>query len=374
MNPRTTPRLSRRELSLLAAAAALAPATVRAEPPTPVIIAEGGSSESQIEDTRGALDLAISEGCDFLQVNVTPSKDGALVARRDSELSATTNVATITAFADRKTTKNIAGENVSGWFAEDFTLEELKTLACRERNPDLKPQLAKLNDKSPILTLVEVLDIARAGCVRTARTIGVCPRLVRARDFDDLGIPVEERLAAVLATAGYVAPAAAIWVEAREPATLRAFGRLSRVRLMQLVEVGDAKAMTASEALTDIKAYAQAIGPDQDLVFDPAAAVFPAPTTLVLDAKSAGLMVISRTARSENRFLPQALRKGDRRAKDFDRQHGDVDKLLFSLFANGVDGVSTDVPAQAVRARASAIAAIARAKAKAAAKAGATTD
>src|SRR5512135_2838429 len=118
--------LSRRELSLLAGAAALAPIVADAEPPTPVIIAEGGAAEERIEDTRSALDLAITQGCDFLQVNVAPAKDGTLIARRDSELSATTNVAQLPAFADRRTTKMIDGQSVSGWFCEDFAVQELK--------------------------------------------------------------------------------------------------------------------------------------------------------------------------------------------------------------------------------------------------------
>src|SRR5579864_2884319 len=354
--------LSRRELSLLAGAAALAPALARAEPPAPMIIAEGGAAEERIEDTRSALDLAINEGCDFLQVNVVPAKDGTLIARRDNELSSTTNVASLPAFADRKTAKTVDGQSITGWFCEDFSVEELKTLACRERQPQLRPQLAKLDGKEPLLTLAEVLDIARAGCVRTARTIGVCPRLVRWKYFADAGLPVDERLASVLTTAGYVAPAAAIWAQASEPGALKAFARLSRVRLMQLIDADAAKEMTTSEGLTDIKAYAQAIGPDQDLIFDPSAAAFPAPTTLVMDAKSAGLLVFSRTARGENSFLPAPLRKGDRRSKTFDAQRGDVDRLLVGLFANGVDGVSTDLPAEAVRARAAAIAAIAKAK------------
>src|SRR5579863_5422797 len=98
-------RLSRRELALLAGAAALAPGAALAEPLAPVIIAEGGAAEERIEDTRTALELAITEGCDFLQVNVVPTKDGALIARRDNELSATTNIEALLGFADRKTTK-----------------------------------------------------------------------------------------------------------------------------------------------------------------------------------------------------------------------------------------------------------------------------
>src|SRR5579863_6431643 len=102
--------LSRRELALLAGAAVLAPGATLAQPLAPVIIAEGGAAEERIEDTRSALELAITEGCDLLQVNVVPTKDGALIARRGNELSATTNVAALPGFADRKTTKTVDGQ------------------------------------------------------------------------------------------------------------------------------------------------------------------------------------------------------------------------------------------------------------------------
>src|SRR5208283_830053 len=99
---------------------------------------------------------------------------------------------------------------VQGWFAEDFTLAELKTLFSRERLSAMRPQNLKYNGKEPILTLAEVLQVARDGCVRTARTVGVCPRLMRVGYFAELNLTVDERLAQELTTEGYVAPAAAI--------------------------------------------------------------------------------------------------------------------------------------------------------------------
>src|ERR1700761_320211 len=124
--------LSRRDFTLLAAAGVandLAARTARGDVPIAAIVAEGGAAEERIEDTRSALDLAINQGCDFIQVNLVPTKEGSLVARRDSELSASTNVAERPDFADRKTTKTIDdGAPVEGWFAEDFSLAELQTL------------------------------------------------------------------------------------------------------------------------------------------------------------------------------------------------------------------------------------------------------
>jgi glycerophosphoryl diester phosphodiesterase len=366
-------RLSRRDFALLAAAAGFAPTAARAAPPVPLIIAEGGAPEERIEDTRPALDLAIAEGADLIQVNLVPSKDGLLVARRDNDISASTDVSARPEFAERKTSKTIDGATIDGWFAEDFTLAELKTLYCRERLPAMRPQNLKYNGKEPILSLPEVLQLARTGSVRTARTIGVCLRMLHPKYFEGQDLAIEDRLAAELSLEGYIAAAAAVWVQAAEPDSLKAFGRLSPLRRMQLIETGDAPAgapdvthagMTTQGGLAEVRTHAEAIAPDQALLFDALAAIFPAPTTLALDAHDAGLQVFSRTARIENAFLPPALRKGDKKSPAFPSGHGDVDKLMLSLFLGGVDGVATDLPATAVKARAAAIQAIERRAAK----------
>jgi glycerophosphoryl diester phosphodiesterase len=353
--------LTRRDFGLLAAAAGLFAGPVFADVPMAAIVAEGGAAEERIEDTRSALDLAINQGCDFVQVNLVASKEGALVARRDNELSAGTDVASRPDFADRKTTKTIDGAGVTGWFAEDFTLAELQSLFCREAHPELRPQNAKLGGKEPILTLGEVLQIARAGCVRTARTVGVCARLMHTAWYDSQGLDVIGRLANDLGTAGYASPAAAVWMQASESDALRAFGKLSRVRRMQLIEPGDGAQMTTSAALADIRAYAEAIGPHQDLLLDPTAAAFPAPTTLAMDAHNAGLRVFSRTVRPQNQFLPPALRRGDKRSAS---QRGDSDKLLVALFADQLDGVCTDLISDAANARKAVADAVAQGHAK----------
>jgi glycerophosphoryl diester phosphodiesterase len=359
--------LSRRDFAVLAAAGVAAQSWVGpafADVAAAAIVAEGGAAEERIEDTRSALDLAINQGCDFVQVNLVASKEGALVARRDNELSAGTNVASRPDFADRKTTKTIDGAEVTGWFAEDFTLAELQSLFCREAHPELRPQNVKLDGKEPLLTLGDALQIARAGCVRTARTVGVCARIIHSGWYDSQGLDVIGRLASDLGTAGYASPAAAVWVQASEPDALRAFGKLSRVRRMQLIEPADGAQMTTSASLGDIHVYAEAIGPHQDLLLDPTAAMFPAPTTLALDAHNAGLKVFSRTVRPQNQFLPPALRRGDKRAASSPSQRGDSDKLLGALFADQLDGVCTDLISDAAKARKGAAEAIAQGRGK----------
>ena len=356
--------LTRREFALAAAATGLAAGPAFADDRQPAIIAEGGAAEERIEDTRPALDLAINQGCDFIQVNLVPTKEGSLVARRDCELSASTDVATRPEFADRKTTKTIDGAPVTGWFAEDFSLAELQTLFCREARPELRPQNVRLGGKEPILTLPQVLQIARDGCIRTGRTVGVCARPMRVGYFENQGVDVVGRLANELSSEGYVASAAAVWMQASEPEALRSFGALSPVRRMLILEAGasDIGQMTTAAGLGDIRGYAEAIGADQDLLIDPDAATFPAPTTLALDAHAAGLKVFSRTARGENAFLPQALRQGDQRSRSFPAERGDVGKLLVALFADRLDGVATDLPQDAGRARGAVMEALRRAR------------
>ena len=319
----------------------------------PAIIAEGGAAEERIVDTRSAFQLAIQQGCDFLQATLVPTKEGALIARRTAELSATTDVAARPEFAGRKTSKQIAGQSLDGWFAEDFTLAEIATLTAREPDPAAHPQNARLNGKEPVRSLPDVLQIARDGCVRTGRTIGVCARLAHPARYAALGLDVVGRLADELNTEGYVAPAAAIWAQCDEADALRAFGRLSRVRRMLLIDAGqpDAAAMTTTSGLGDIKAFAEAIGPDPALLIDPAAATFPAPTTLALDAHNAGLAVFARSVWAQNAALPPALRRGDPHSTAYPNERGDVGKLLVALFADRVDGVATDLSAEAARAR-----------------------
>jgi len=263
------------------------------------------------------------------------------VARRSSELSQSTDVSIRPEFADRRSSKVLDGGSVTGWFSEDFTLAELQTLNCREAQPDIRPQNVALNGKEPVLALSDVLSIARAGCVRAARTIGVCVALVRPTYYQGVGLDVVQRLADELGSEGYISAAAAIWTQALEPEALAAFAKLSPVRRMLLVGSGqppDASALAAAGSV------AHAISAEQDLLISSDATL--SPTPLAGQAHAAGLRVFSRTARGENAFLPPSLRRGDAPAA-----RGDARKLIAALFAAGVDGLATDIPAEAARAR-----------------------
>ena len=362
--------MTRRHLTALAAASALAPGLAHAEPKRPLVIAHRGASGERPEETRLAYELAIDEGADFIEPDLVPTQDGILVARHENEISATTDVASHPEFAARRTSKIIDGKPINGWFTEDFTLAELKTLMCRERLPQLRPNSAKFDGQSPILTFQEVIDIARAGSVRTGRVVGVYPEMKHPTYFASIGLPLEERLAEAVRTNGYNSPAAAVFVQCFETGALKTFGRLSRARRVMLLDSEGGPAdqpdvkfadMITPDGLKAVRTYAEAIGPNQGLVLDLEAEPFPAMTPLVTNAHAAGLLVHSWTARQENYFLPKRLQKGDPKRPDFPRKSGDIHGLLMALYMTRLDGVFSDFPALAFKARDDAMAQMAKA-------------
>jgi glycerophosphoryl diester phosphodiesterase len=350
--------------SVLATAAMLAAAAlpVLAAPrqKRPLVIAHRGASGERPEESRLAYELAIDEGADFIEPDLVATRDGHLVARHENGIGGTTDVGSRPDFAARKAAKVIDGQSITGWFTEDFTLAELKTLRCRERLPQLRPASAAFDGQAPILTFEEVVAIARAGSKRTGRTIGVYPEMKHAAYFAGVGLPLEHRLADLLRTLGLNTATSPVFVQCFEVGPLKTFARLSPVRRVQLIDSEGGPAdlpavryadMITPDGLKAIRTYADAIGPDQHLVLDMAAEPKPLATSLVANAHAAGLAVHSWTARRENYFLPKSLQRGDPASPGFPRQAGDVDALLRALFATGIDGVFSDFPALAFKAR-----------------------
>ena len=351
------------------AAASLAAGPAGAQTTKPLVIAEGGAAQERILDTRAAFDLAMTEGCDVIQASFAPTKEGVLIARRNFDLAADTDVAARPEFAARKTTKAYNGDSVTGWFSEDFTLAELQTLTCREPDPAANPRNVRYNGKEAPLSLAEVLKVARDGCVRTSRTIGVCVRLLRTDYYAGLGFDVVQHLATDLGIEGYRSAAAAIWMQCAEPEALMAFGKLSPVRRMLVLTgrgdmAGKASQMLDAAGLTAIRAYAEGIAPDQDLLINLAAARTPTPFSVAADAHKAGLVVFGR-ATVASPHLPPSMRDEDYRSASFRSGDGDLDKLLVALYAAGADGVGSDLPGPAVKARDAVLEALARQRAKA---------
>ena len=307
--------VTRREFSALSFAAALAAGPARAQSGTPLVIARGGPDEGAPRATRGAYELAIRAGADFIYADFVATKDGALIARPDNELSASTDVASLPEFAGRRTTKTIDGAQRSGWFCEDFTLAEIKTLVCVEAGA----RHGRSDSKPAVLSFQDVTDIARAGSVRAARVVGVYAGLVRPAYFTGLNLALEPLIAAAIEKAGYNSAAAAMFVASLDAAALKTLAGLTRARRVQRMSgaAGDGDAAW----LAGVHAYAQAVAPDAALLT----------SGFCRKAHAAGLVVHAWAA-------PE-----------------DSERVKVAAFAAGADGVCAEFARAAVRARGAAM-------------------
>lgn len=326
----------------------------------PLVIAHRGASGYRPEHTLEAYRLAIAMGADYVEPDLVSTKDGVLVARHENEISGTTDVAAHPEFAARKTTKVIDGSAVTGWFTEDFTLRELKTLRAKERLPQVRPGNTVHDGRYEIPTLQEVIDLVKAESRRHHRTIGIAPETKHPTYFDSIGLPFDAPLVRTLRRNGLDRANAKVVVQSFETTNLRRLDRLTRVPLAQLVDGAGApydlkaagKATTYADLVTkaglaDIASYADWVAPAKNLVLprDTAGAIG-APSTVVADAHRAGLRVVVWTLRAENQFLPANLRRGtDPNA------HGDLAGETRAFLDAGVDAVFSDHPDVAVTAR-----------------------
>jgi glycerophosphoryl diester phosphodiesterase len=319
------------------------------------VIAHRGASGERPEHTLEAYALAIEQGADWIEPDLVITRDGVLVARHENEISGTTDVASRPEFAGRRTVKVIDGQSVAGWFVEDFTLAELKTLRARERLPQLRRESAAHDGRFQIATLDEIAALVLDRRGKLLRPIGIVAELKHAAYFDSIGLPLDRPLLAALDGA-FGADKALVMIESFEPGILRRLNRATNVKLVQLLadEGGPAdsskltyKSMATPEGLARIRDYADGIGAAKALIIPrrPGGASLP-PTTLVEDAREAGLFVFVWTFRSENQFLPTELQRGDDPAA-----HGDAAAEYRAFYKLGVAGVFSDFPAQAVRAR-----------------------
>ena len=330
----------------------------------PLIIGHRGASALRPEHTLEAYRVAIEQGADYIEPDLVPTRDGALVARHENDISGTTNVAELPQFAGRKATKAIDGSAVTGWFTEDFTLAELKTLRARERIPALRPANAAFNDRFDIPTLQEIIQLAQQKSRETGRVIGIYPETKHPSYFKTIGLAIERTLVDTLHAAGYRDRGAPVFIQSFEVANLQELRTLTKLRLVQLIDdkgrpfdfvlAKDARtyADLATEAgLREIARYADAVGPHKSLVLPrDAAGRLAAPTRLVEWAHRAGLAVHPWTFRPENEFLPADFRRAAAGARPVAREHGDSAAEIARFLAAGVDGVFTDLPAAGVAA------------------------
>jgi glycerophosphoryl diester phosphodiesterase len=325
--------LTRRQACVFAGAAMAAPGAARAEPPpTPIFFVEPGAKAP----SRAAYEAAIARGADFLTAPVAATADGGLIVAPNNELSVFTDVASRPDFASRRRDQNEDGVTVGGWFSEDFTLPELRSLLTGPAKAGGRALAAPT-----LLSLQEVIDVARAGSIGAARVIGVSPRLIRPAYFVAQGLDLEKRLADLIRLNGYDSPAAAMIVQSGEPAALKAVAAVSRVRRVQLVDAegGPAdlsvmryRAMVNADGLRLVSAWAGAIAAPESLMLQPGPKDTMAATGLVQAAHAAGLAAYARAVPTES---------SDQGAR----------QRLVALFASGVDGVMCADVGLAVKAR-----------------------
>ncbi|MFC7489075.1 MULTISPECIES: glycerophosphodiester phosphodiesterase [unclassified Knoellia] len=351
-------------LTATASAQADAPPTSngRAKFTTPLVHAHRGASGYRPEHTLAAYRLAVQQGADFIEPDLTLTRDGVLIARHEPEISGTTNVAAHPEFADRKVTKRLDGAAVTGWWVEDFTLAELKTLRAVERLGAQRPESASFDGQFEVPTFEEVLDLREELSRQTGRTIGVIPEIKHSTFLHDAGFDPEVAVVSALTAHGLNRPNAAVFVQSFELTPLirlddelgfkagLVFLVSGSGRPYDLVDQGDPRTYTDLLTPTSLKALVKdvdGLGVDKSRVIPRNAdGTLGTPTALVADAHKAGLDVTPYTFRAENSFLPVDYRIGTNPAT-----YGRMGDEVTRFFEAGVDGVFCDQPDICVKAR-----------------------
>ncbi|WP_425505755.1 glycerophosphodiester phosphodiesterase [Sphingomonas hominis] len=324
-----------------------APASPRLSSP-PIVIAHRGASGERPEHTLASYTRAIEQGADVIEPDLVPTKDDVLVARHENEISETTDVADHAEFAARRTTRIIDGQTLTGWFTEDFTLAELKTLRAKERLPQLRAANTAFDGQETIPTLAEIIALAKA------RGVAIYPETKHPTYFARIGHPTDRLLVDQLKAAGWDGADAPVFIQSFEVDNLKRLKTLTRVRLIQLVAAAGAPAdgaavsyaaMVTPAGLREVARYAWGIGPDKAMLWQ-IRGQGDAPTTLVADAHAAGLRVHPWTYRAENVFVRAPFRRvGEPHV------HGDVAGEMAAALTQGIDGFFTDFPAIGVATR-----------------------
>ncbi|MFJ8602167.1 glycerophosphodiester phosphodiesterase [Streptomyces shenzhenensis] len=321
--------------------------------PVPTIIGHRGASGYRPEHTFGSYQLALDMGADIVEAgDLVPTKDGHLVCRHEPEIGGTTDVADHPEFASRRTTKVLDGVSTTGWFTEDFTLAELKTLRAIERIPANRPHNNLYNGRWEIPTFEEVLKWQDEQTRKRGKQVWIYPETKHPTYFRKLGLGLEERVAKLLRKYGKDKRNSPVILQSFEPGSIQRLNKLVDNPLVVLlssagsrpwdfVEAGDPRTvadLVTPKGLRELAGYAQGIGPTLDLVIAKKAdGSLGAPTTLVADAHKVGLILHPYTMRNENPFLPTEFRKGT----DADA-YGDAFGAFKAYFATGIDGVFTD--------------------------------
>jgi glycerophosphoryl diester phosphodiesterase len=343
-----------------ATAAPAAPAQAAPRKAAPIVLGHRGASGYRPEHTLASYELAVQMGADYIEPDLVPTKDGQLVARHENEIGGTTDVGSRPEFAGRKATKTIDGRPVTGWFTEDFTLAELKTLRAVERLPALRKNNTIYNGRYQVPTLQEVIDLAKRLGRQHHRRVGIFPETKHPTYFRSIGLPLEATVVTTLKRNGLDHPDGRAIVQSFEPTSLRMLDKALRVPALQAISTSGApydtvangrgptfNDMVTPAGLKEIGTYAEWIGPEKNRVIPRKAdGSLGTPAPLVKDAHAAGLKVSPYTFRNENEFLPTDLRNGTAPG-----DYGQILKEYDIFYRTGIDGLFSDNPDTAIVAR-----------------------
>lgn len=331
--------------------------------PKILVIGHRGASALRPEHTLASYQKAIDDGADFIEPDLVSTKDGVLVTRHENEIGGTTNVSTLAQFSDRKTTKNIDGLDLTGWFTEDFTLNELQQVKARERIPEFRPANTAYNDLYSIPTLEQVIELAEANYKKTGKIIGLYIETKHPTYFKNKNLSMEDTLLKTLAKYQYTRDIAPIYLQSFEVSNLKYLKdqldlhkTLKHAQIIQLydaktsrpadfVESGVSKTygdLATAQSLKDVAKYANGVGPSKNYILNFNNDGSVQTTSFITDAHAAGLKVHPYTFRPENNFLPQPLKCSNKPAE---RCPTGALKEFEAYFKAGVDGVFTDDPA-----------------------------
>jgi glycerophosphoryl diester phosphodiesterase len=296
-----------------------------------VVIAHRGASGERPEHTLESYRVAIEEGADYIEPDLVMTRDGVLIARHENEISGTTDVAQHPGFASRRRTQIIDGESFTGWFTEDFTLSEMKTLRARERLAELRPQNRQFDGRFAVPTFDEIMLLVMSANRQPGRNrpVGVYPETKHPAHFAAIGLPQELALLDTLQRYQYAKAGSPVFIQSFDPRNLQQLRRMTSLPLVQLLEHEFGEPGRVAK-------YADAIGIAKALATPEA----------IRAAHAANLRVHVWTFRAENEFLPQDLRIGTEPAA-----HGNLETEIGRYLEAGIDGFFVDFPAVGVRVR-----------------------
>lgn len=319
----------------------------------PIVIAHRGASGYLPEHTLAAYERAMQMGADYIEPDLVSTRDGHLIARHESRLDSTTDVASHPELAHLRTTKQIDGRTLTGWFSEDLTLAQIKSLKARERLSKLRTMGVQYDGQYEVPTLAEILALLARWREKTGVRVGIYPETKHPSHFSGLGLGMEEQLVRQLQEAGYRSAEDPVYIQSFEIGNLKALNQVTEIRLVQLLldEGGPYDRtlaqdpvtyaeMATREGLRAISEYADGVGPYKGMILSPTAdgALMPEHATqFVADAHAFDLVVHPYTFRAENDFLPDQLKQGDQPG-----ELGDLGAELDIFIQLGVDGFFTD--------------------------------